>query len=327
MTKAVFRPGEIEVSETKVILDPPTSFPELSHLAEAEDELEEITEDVEEYTGPTAEDLRREAEHFRSQFESEKDAMVSSAKAEAELIIKEAEEAAFREVKRRTDEAQSIKRQAQDEAEKIIAEAGEKAKQIEADSRSAFEAERREAAEQGRAAGREAGFGEGKAEVERLIQRTQTVLERAQDKRAEILQETEQEIVSLVLLIARKVIKVISENQKSVIISNVVQALRKVKGRGNITIRVNMADLKLSTENLKNFINLVEGAKSVQIVEDSSVDEGGCIIETDFGEIDARIASQLAELEAKILEVSPIKSRAKTAAEMSGIPAAIPGGK
>jgi flagellar assembly protein FliH len=93
----------------------------------------------------------------------------------------------------------------------------------------------------------------------------------------------------------------------------VVQALRKVKGKGNIIIHVNMADLKLSTEHVKDFINLVEGAKSLQIVEDSSVDEGGCVIETDFGEIDARIASQLSELEAKILEVSPIKSREKTA--------------
>ena len=318
MAKAVFRPGEIAVSEEKIFIDPPTSFPELAHLLKQEEELEEITEDVEEYTGPTVEDIRREADAFRAQWESEKEAMFNSARAEAEQIIKEAETAAFREVKRRTDEAQSVKRQAQDEAEKIIAEANEKAQQIEADTRAAFDAERREAQEQGRSAGRETGFGEGKAEVERLIQRTQTVLERAQDKRAEILEETEQEIINLVLLIARKVIKVISENQRNVIISNTVQALRKVKGRGNILIRVNMADLKLSTEHIKDFISLVEGAKSVQVVEDSSVDEGGCIIETDFGEIDARIASQLAELETKILEVSPIRSKAKTAAQNGG---------
>jgi flagellar assembly protein FliH len=108
------------------------------------------------------------------------------------------------------------------------------------------------------------------------------------------------------------VIKVISENQRGVIVSNVVQALRKVKARGNVIIRVNIADLKLATEHTKNFIQMLEGAKSIQVVEDSSVDSGGCIIETDFGEIDARIASQLAELEAKILEISPIKSRIKT---------------
>jgi len=312
MAKAVFRPGEIALNQDRIFLDPPTSFPELAHLLKMEEAPEEITVDVEEYTGPTVDDIRREVELFKNQWEAEKEAMIRSARAEADQIIKEAETTAFREVKRKTDDLQSQRRQLHDDAEKIIAEAHEKAKQIEADSKAAFETERREAEHQGRAVGRETGFREGKAEVERLILRTQTVLQRAQDKRTEILEETEQEIINLVLLIARKVIKVISENQRNVIISNVVQALRKVKGRGNIIIRVNLADLKLASEHIKDFINLVEGAKSVQIVEDSSVDEGGCVIDTDFGEIDARIASQLKELETRILEVSPIKSKAKT---------------
>jgi flagellar assembly protein FliH len=311
MTKAVFRPGEITVGEARVLLDPPTSFPELSHLAQDEAELEEIPEAIAAYIGPTVEDLRREADAFKERWEAEKETMILASRAEAERIIKEAEEAAFRQVKRKTDEAQSLKRKAQDEADRIIAEANERAAQIEADSRAAFESERKDAEDEGRAAGREAGFVEGKAEVERLVERTQTILQRAQDKRAEILEETEQEIVSLVLLISRKVIKVISESQRNVVIQNVVQALRKVKGRGNIIIRVNIADIKISSEHTKDFINKVEGAKSIQIVEDTSVDEGGCIIETDFGEIDARIASQLAELESKILEISPIKSWAK----------------
>jgi flagellar assembly protein FliH len=317
MAKAVFRPEEIILKGDKIVLEPPTAYPDLAHLAPVEEAAEEIP-DVEEYSGPTADDLRREAENFKVQWESEREAMIRSARAEADGIIKEAEAAAFQEVKRKTDEGQALKREAQDEAEKIVAEAGKKAQEIEDASRAAFEAERKDAEERGRIAGREAGFAEGKAEVERLIQRMQTVLERAQDKRAEILAETEQEIIDLVLLISRKVIKVISENQRNMVISNVVQALRKVKGRGNIIIRINMVDLKLTTEHVKDFTQLVEGSKSLQIVEDSTIDPGGCIIETDFGEIDARISSQLAELETKILEISPIKSRAKTASIIEG---------
>jgi flagellar assembly protein FliH len=317
MAKAVFRPSEIALSSEKIIIEPPTAFPDLAHLAPVED-VEETAEAVDEYQGPTADDLRREAEVFKVQWDQEREAMIRSARAEADGIVKEAEETAFREVKRKTDEAQSFKREAQDEAEKIVAEAKKKAQEVEDASRAAFEAERKDAEERGRAAGRETGFAEGKAEVERLIQRTRTVLERAQDKRAEILAETEQEIIDLVLLISRKVIKVISENQRNVVISNVVQALRKVKGRGNIIVRVNMIDLKLTTEHMKDFTQLVEGSKTLQIVEDSTVDPGGCVIETDFGEIDARIASQLGELETKILEISPIKSKAKTASIAEG---------
>jgi flagellar assembly protein FliH len=317
MAKAVFRPGEVTLVDNRVVLDPPHSFPGLEHLAPVEEVVEEI-EEVPEYSGPTADDIRREAEAFKTHWEQEKEAMIRSARVEADAIIKDAEQAAFLEVKRKTDQAQTAKREAEDEAEKIVADAQAKAKQIETDSLAAFETERRDAEERGRLIGREAGFTEGKAEVERLVQRAQIILERAQDKRMEILTETEQQIIDLVLLISRKVIKIISENQRNVVISNVIQALRKVKGRGNIIIKVNMIDVKLTTEHTKEFIQLVEGVKSLQIVEDSTVDPGGCVIETDFGEIDARISSQLAELESKILEITPIKTKAKTASVSEG---------
>ena len=58
----------------------------------------------------------------------------------------------------------------------------------------------------------------------------------------------------------------------------------------------------------------VENIKNISVVEDSSVDRGGCIVETDFGAIDARISSQLTELEQRILEISPIKTITKTSA-------------
>ncbi|MDR0553773.1 MAG: flagellar assembly protein FliH [Treponema sp.] len=310
MAKAVFRPGEITVIGEKVLLDPPQAYQEAPHLAPASDEPEEI-ERVEEYAGPTVEDLRKEAELFKSQWDTEREAMIQSARVEADTIIREAEETAFREVKRHTDEAQAERRAAEDEIERLLSEAKQKAAEIEASAKAAFEKSRQDAEAQGRSMGREEGFREGREEVVRLIERTQIMLERAQDKRSEILAETEQQIIDLVLLISRKVVKSISENQRTVVGANVMQALRKVKGRGNIIVRVNMADLKLTTEHTKDFIQLVEGAKGFQVVEDSSVDQGGCIIETDFGEIDARIASQLTELETKILEMSPLKGRIK----------------
>ena len=311
MLKAVFRAGEINPLTEKIVIDSPTSYSDLAHLAQVEEPVEAL-EDVEEYTGPTADDLRREADLFKANWEEEKEKMTASARAEADNIIKDAQQAAFEEVKRKTDEAQTIKQDAEAEAEKVIADAKVKATEIENEIRQSLEGERKDAQDKGREEGKESGFKDGKAEVERLIERTQVMLERAQDKRGEILAETEKEIIDLVLLIARKVIKVLSENQKGVVISNVIQALRKVKSKGNVTIRVNMDDLQLATEHKEEFIKLLEGVKSIQVVEDSSVDKGGCVIETDFGEIDARISSQLAELESKILEISPIKSSGKS---------------
>jgi flagellar assembly protein FliH len=310
MAKALFRPSELTVLPEKVVIESPTSYPDLAHLAQVEEPLEAL-DDIEEYSGPTADDLRREAEAFKVHWNEEREILIASAKAEAQDILSKAEEEAARITQRNDEDTQTAKTQAQDEAEKIILDARQKVEQMREEDLKTFEAERKEARDSGREAGREEGFADGKAEVERLVQRTQTMLERAQGKRAEILSEAEQDIIDLVLLISRKVIKVISENQRNVIISNVVQALRKIKTKGDVIIRVNMADVKLTTEHTNDFIKLVEGAKSIQVVEDSTVDSGGCIIETDFGEIDARISSQLAELESKILEISPLKSNIK----------------
>lgn len=309
MAKAVFRPGELTFAEKKVMLEAPRGFgaPTALELEEAED-----LNEVEEYAGPTADDLRREAEAFMAQWEKERETLINSAKAEAEAILKNAEAAAFQDVKRKSDQAQRERREAEDEAARIIEDAKRQASEIQAKANTAVTEVEGDAEKRGFQAGREEGYAEGKAEAERLIERMHTILEKAQDKRAEILASTEQQIVDLVLLISRKVIKIISENQRNVVVSNVVQALRKVKGRGDISIRVNIEDLKLTTEHVKDFIRIIEGVKNITVVEDSSVDRGGCIIETEFGELDARISSQMAELEQSILELSPIKSKARS---------------
>ncbi|MCL2067456.1 MAG: flagellar assembly protein FliH [Treponema sp.] len=310
MAKALFRPSELTVLPERVFIETPTSFPELAHLTTDKDDIVTL-EEVEEYTGPTADDIRREIEEIKTQWEDEKEAMMLEAQEKAAGIIREAEEAAAKILSEKTDEGEALKKQAQDESENVMEEARRKAWEIGEETVKTAAEDRKTAQEQGRAAGREEGFAEGRAEVERLVERTQVILERAQNKRGEILKEAEQEIIDLVLLISRKVIKIISENQRGVIVSNVAQALRKVRAKGNIIIRVNMKDLKLATEYKQEFIKLMEGANSLQIAEDSRVDAGGCIIETDFGEIDARISSQLAEIESKILDISPIKSPKK----------------
>jgi len=306
MLKAVFRPEELVTLQEKMLIEPPTSFSEIAHLAPKEEEVEDL-DDVEEYTGPTADDLRREAEMFKAQWEGEKERMILDAKSQAERIVQEAQDTAQNEIQSKTSEAQLLKQQAEDEANKIIEDAKKQAADLETEVRKTLDGELKAAQDKGRDEGKEAGYAEGKAEVERLVSRTQVMLERAQDKRGEILNETEKEIIDLVLLISRKVIKVISENQEGVIISNIIQALRKVKSKGTCLIRVNMEDLQLATEHKEEFIKLVEGVKDIQILEDTTVDKGGCIIQTEFGEIDARISSQLTELENKILELSPIK--------------------
>jgi flagellar assembly protein FliH len=304
MAKSIFKPMEVVNLGSKMLIEVPGERRE-------EEELEELPRGAEEYSGPTVDDLKKEADAFRQQWETERQAMVDAARAEAEKIVKDAEAAAFEEVKRKSNQAQKIKQEAEEAAKATVEQAQARVREIEAQMRDKIEAVEREAFKKGQGEGHEQGFAEGKAEVERLVDRLHTVIERAMDKRTEILDQTESQIVELVLLIARKVVKVISENQKNVVVSNIAQALRKLKTRSDVLIRVNLADLSLATEHVKDFVAMAENAKKITIVEDTAIDRGGCIIETDFGEIDARIASQLHELEEKILDIAPIKARGK----------------
>ena len=300
VAKNVFRADEILYQSRKVFIKPPQVEPEES--------FEEI-ESLEEYTGPTVEDLRNEADEFKRSWEEEKARLIEAAQAEAESIKKEAERAAFDEVKRKNNQAQKIRQEAEDEAKGIIEEARRKAEELEAEIQAKVDKQEKEAFAKGHAEGREEGFQEGRQEVERLVESLQKIISAAIDKRNQIIQESETQVINLVLLIAKKVIKVISENQRNVVINNVVQALRKLKSRGDVVIRVNLADVELTSEHINDFMKMVESVKSVTVLEDSSVDRGGCIIETDFGQIDARISSQLHEIEEKIVELAPIRSK------------------
>lgn len=303
MAQTVFRPTEVNNTKGEVVLQFTKNFAP---------PVEEKVEEVPEYTGPTADDLRKEAEAFKLQWEDEKAKMLEKAQADADQIVKNAEDAAFAQVKHQSDQAAVIKSQAQKEAQDIVEKAKAEAQDIisnaKVEEKSIFEKSK----EDGFKAGHEEGYKAGNEEAQRLVERIHKMIEAVQAKRQEILDNTEQQIVSLVILIVRKVVKIMSENQKSVIMSNVLQALKKVKGSGDVTLRVNLADVKLTTEHIKDFIRQVENIKNISVVEDSSVEKGGCIVETDFGAIDARISSQLNELETQILNISPIKTVGKS---------------
>jgi flagellar assembly protein FliH len=304
VAKNVFKPQEIMYLSRKVFIEPPKIVQE-----EPVEEVQAADEEEREYTGPTAEDLRKEADQFRKNWEQEKGRLLQQAQGEAEKIRKDAEKVAFDEVKRKNNQAQKIRQDAEDQAQIILAEARQKAADLEADIKQRVTQTEREAYVRGYGEGQAKGYDEGRAEVQRLVESLHSIITKAIEKRNEIIEEAETQIINLVLLIVKKVIKVISENQKNVVINNVVQALRKLKSRGDVVIRVNLADLELTSEHVKDFMKMVENVKSITVLEDSSVDRGGCIIETDFGQIDARISSQLHEIEERILELMPIRSK------------------
>ena len=204
MAKNVFRPQEIVTITKKVYLDTPY-----------EEEATTVdVEPIEEYSGPTADELRREAEAFKASWEQEKSIMIAEARAEAERIVKEGEQRAFDEVKRLTDDAQKARQEAEDEKNRILTVAAAEAETIQKTAQMEVEGINAAARKEGFEAGRREGWEDGQAEVQRLAEQLHRIINSAIDKRNDIIDESETQLINLVIQISKKVVKVISENQK-----------------------------------------------------------------------------------------------------------------
>ncbi|MFW6138153.1 MAG: flagellar assembly protein FliH, partial [Spirochaetota bacterium] len=249
---------------------------------------------------------RHSVEEERKKILAEAEKIKQDAQAEAERIKKEAEDTAFQVMQKNNAEIRKTKEQAQQEAQKITEDARAKTSEIEQEAGKKAEELCQQSRQKGYQEGVGQGYAKGEEEVKRLIDRLHVIINAAIDKRKEIIDSAERQLIDLVLLVARKVVKAISEEQKSVVLENIREAMKKVRAEAEVTIKVNTSDLELASKHKKEFISAVEGLKNITVEEDSRVDPGGCIIETSFGEVDARVQKQLQIIEEKIRELAPI---------------------
>ena len=297
MARNVFKSYELPLDQHAVKIMPPELFTEQS---------EPETEAVAVYDGPTVAELEEEANQFRLRFEEEKREMIRRAQEEIEAIRSAEKDDLLRMKNEAVAEADAIREAAKKDAEETAAKAKADAEAVAAEAEASRQAVVDEARKEGFEAGRKEGYDSGKEEADRLINKLHVMLSGVADKRQRIIDESESLIVDLILNIVRKVVRSITESQKDAVVNTVLKALSKLKTSADVTLRVNFDDAALTTEHMKQFLKKVEKAKSITVIEDSSVDRGGCIVETDYGSIDARISSQLREIEDKIRELSPL---------------------
>ncbi len=260
----------------------------------------------EELKGPTPEQLLEEAKQKVEEAKKEAEEIIANAKTEAARIIKEAEDGAFTHIKKAMEKAKQIEEEARTKAQQIYLEKEEEFKKKAKEEREKLDKEAAEIRERAYKEGYEQGFQSGLPEVRRLIDMLKKIIELAIEKRDRIIEDAEAQIIRIILLITRKVVKAISEEERKVVVENIKAALQKVIGATEVVIRVNTVDLEIATEHKELFLQMFEELRNITIIEDPRVDPGGCIIETDFGSVDARIATQLEEIEEKIRELAQI---------------------
>ena len=137
----------------------------------------------------------------------------------------------------------------------------------------------------------------GEKKIEPLLISLKEVLLQINNIRHETYRMIEKEVVELALAIARQVICQEITMDKEIVVCVAREALAKVESPGRIKIKMSPSDLQFINETRYQLSNLVENIDTVTLEATESIQSGGCIIETDFGEIDARIEKQLQAVE------------------------------
>ncbi|MCD2308925.1 flagellar assembly protein FliH [Borreliella burgdorferi] len=282
IAKPVFESLEIKEKEGKV-------YDIESQISNLKEELQLLRDEKLQLE----EELAKRQELAKEEVQIESKRLIEEAKAKANEVLEAAKQEADLLQKEAIYKKESIETESNAEIERLAREYEEKLK-----------TDLEIAIAKGREEGYSKGYESGFEDFDKVMRKLHAIIASLIAERKGILESSGGQIVSLVMQIAIKVIKRITDSQKDIVLENVNEVLKRVKDKTQITIRVNLDDLDIVRHKKSDFISRFDIIEKLEIIEDPNIGKGGCIIETNFGEIDARISSQLDKIEEKFKNFS-----------------------
>ncbi|MCR9038134.1 flagellar assembly protein FliH [Bacillus sp. L381] len=220
----------------------------------------------------------QEVRNTHSQFDREKaenpEALMASAKAEADRVSEEAKH----------------------QLEYTLL-------QIE-EEKSRWAEEKQRLMEEAKAEGYQEGMALGKAEAQaeyaNLISRANAVTEMARQSVEEKLESAEEEIIELSVALAKKVWQQKSDDKEAFLLL-VKQVIAEVKDYDDISIYVDPEYYETVHQHMDEIQQLLYKECRLSLYADEKAARGTCSIETPFGRVDAGIDTQLMQLKQKLL--------------------------
>lgn len=112
-----------------------------------------------------------------------------------------------------------------------------------------------------------------------------------------ILQNNTREIHALVMQIAEKIIRHSIEEQSDTILATIKDAIHLAVKSDEFQIRVNPNDLAILKDKKKEILEEISSLDNIVLKADSTVERGGCLLESVSCTVDATISSQLQVIE------------------------------
>ncbi len=157
---------------------------------------------------------------------------------------------------------------------------------------------RRRAREEGRAE----GIAEAHASVQSAVEALAAAERAVRGREEDFLRAAERSAVELAIAIAEKIVGGAVAARPETVLDVVGGALLRTASRHRLVIEVNPDDLELVAGTAEGLAAKLGGVQRLDVVAERRIERGGCIVRTEEGEIDARIASQLERVAELLVE-------------------------
>ncbi|WP_374075566.1 FliH/SctL family protein [Bdellovibrio bacteriovorus] len=189
------------------------------------------------------------------------------------------------------------------EEEKVEAAALEKLKEIQ-------EGAYKEAYTLGLEEGRKEAFEIVSAEIAERMQTLDVLLNTIKDMKKEMASFNESHLLQLVFRMASRLAKTELQGNNDAMVQILRDAVSLSQDEENITVHVSQAQFEFLEELKKETGREFEFVKRIRFEPNQEVSDGGCIVETNYGEVDARIEQRIEQLWTVLSENMPkVKNR------------------
>lgn len=151
--------------------------------------------------------------------------------------------------------------------------------------------------EKGTVEGEKTGFERASKKLAPLLDSLRAALLELKNLRAATLRQSEKDMVELAMAIARKVVCREIQMDREVVMHVAREALSRIDDPGKIKIKMSPQDFEFIAAAGYKLSDIIGDLDNVSLAAADNIQSGGCIIETDMGEIDARIENQIQTLE------------------------------
>jgi flagellar assembly protein FliH len=160
----------------------------------------------------------------------------------------------------------------------------------------------RSAFENGFHQGEKAGMEIADKKAEALMRRYgDSILELGRAKSA-VYGEVEREVVRLAIEVAKKIVHREIQADPEIVQTLVHVALSHAAERSPVTVRVHPLDHRALLDKHPGWAEESGDGREVVIVADKTIERGGCLIQTECGDVDARIEEEFREVERAFFE-------------------------